>query len=66
MICPYCYANIEDGLTETIKKLKSCTNCMADIHLQGEWAGNGFQVLKDLVKKFGVAAVEAEFKKTGP
>lgn len=62
--CVYCNCDPEkDTLKEAVEKLLGCNNCRVDLHLLGDWTGNGTKALKDLVAKHGKEAVASEWGK---
>lgn len=54
-ICTYCGASPSIPLHEAMIALKGCNNCRVDIHMKGEWTGDGWRVLQALREKHGHA-----------
>jgi len=63
MICQSCGAETGGLLDDTVKRLCGCKNCMVDIGTRGGWVDVGYQILRDLVKRYGKETVLAELKK---
>lgn len=56
--CPHCgvntkYINTNDELEEAMHSINNCTNCLADISLQGKWTNQGWGIINILANRFG-------------
>ena len=64
--CYYCYCDpANDTLHEALLKIKGCNNCYCDISLKGEWTGDGWAAIGDLVRIHGKDKVAKAAKVIG-
>jgi len=61
--CPYCGASIHDDIMEAIESIENCTNCLADLKLNGGWTGIGHSIMTYFVEKHGINYVRDSLKK---
>ena len=57
--CSSCGADFNKRtLEENLELISNCTNCLADLKLNGNWTGSGFRIMTKLIEKYGIKVVK--------
>jgi hypothetical protein len=64
--CMFCGASSDKGsLDENLHLMRQCKNCVADIHMHGQWTGIGWTIIKALIAQYGYEEVVKKWDELG-
>ena len=61
--CIFCGADINESIEYNMKCIESCTNCLTDLKLNGNWTGIGLNIMKSLINTYGIDEVKLTYEK---